>query len=102
MSADTPANLDVASEITADEPAQTEESPTGLARRAKATMKEGLAGLKERSRGYADVAGEHFDTAHQYVTGRVQERPVTATLAALGVGVGVGVLVGYLLAGRKQ
>jgi ElaB/YqjD/DUF883 family membrane-anchored ribosome-binding protein len=67
-------------------------------RRAEAAIKEGLAELKERSRDYADVAGEHFETAQQYVTDRVQERPITATLAALGV----GVLVGYLLAGRKQ
>jgi ElaB/YqjD/DUF883 family membrane-anchored ribosome-binding protein len=96
--AETTAGADVASKIAADVAAQTEQSLTDLARRAEAAIKEGLADLKERSRDYADIAGEHIETAQQYVTDRVQERPITATLAALGV----GVLVGYLLAGRKQ
>src|SRR4051812_10017843 len=96
--AETTANADVASKIAADVAAQTERSLTELARRAEQAIKEGLAELKERSRDYADVAGDQFETAQQYVTDRVQERPLTATLAALGV----GVLVGYLLAGRKQ
>jgi ElaB/YqjD/DUF883 family membrane-anchored ribosome-binding protein len=96
--AETTAGADVASKIAADVAAQTEQSLTELARRAETAIKEGLAELKERSRDYADVAGEHFENAQQYVADRVQERPITATLAALGV----GVLVGYLLAGRKQ
>lgn len=96
--ADTTAGADAASKIAADVAAQTEKSLAELARRAEQAIKEGLAELKERSHDYADVAGEHFETAQQYVTDRVQERPITATLAALGV----GVLVGYLLAGRKQ
>jgi ElaB/YqjD/DUF883 family membrane-anchored ribosome-binding protein len=96
--ADTTAGADAASKIAADVAAQTERSLTELARRAEQAIKEGLAELKDRSSDYADVAGEHFETAQQYVTDRVQERPITATLAALGV----GVLVGYLLAGRKQ
>ena len=85
MSADTAAkaNADAVAKIAADVAAQTEKS---------------LAELKERSRDYADVAGEHFETAQQYVTDRVQERPLTATFAALGV----GVLIGLLLAGRRQ
>ena len=100
MSADTAAkaNADAVTKIAADVAAQTEKSLAELAKRAEAAIKEGLAELRERSRDYADVAGEHFETAQQYVTDRVQERPITATLAALGV----GVLVGYLLAGRKQ
>ena len=96
--ADTTAAADAASKIAADVAAQTERSLTELARRAEQAIKEGLAELKDRSGDYADVAGEHFETAQQYVADRVQERPITATLAALGV----GVLVGYLLAGRKQ
>jgi ElaB/YqjD/DUF883 family membrane-anchored ribosome-binding protein len=98
MSADTTAAADAASKIAAEVTAQTEKSLAELARRAEQAIKEGLAELKDRSRDYADVAGEQFETAQQYVTDRVQERPITATLAALGV----GVLVGYLLAGRKQ
>lgn len=100
MSAETnaEATADAVSKIAADVAAQTEQSIAELAKRAEQAIKEGLAELKARSRDYADVAGEQFETAQQYVTDRVQERPITATLAALGV----GVLVGYLLAGRKQ
>jgi ElaB/YqjD/DUF883 family membrane-anchored ribosome-binding protein len=98
MSVDTTAEADAVAKIAAGVAAQTEQSLAELAKRAEAAIKEGLAELKERSRDYADVAGEHFETAQQYVADRVQERPITATLAALGV----GVLVGYLLAGRKQ
>ena len=75
--------IDPVAKIAADVAAETERS---------------LAELKERSRDYADVAGEQFDVAQRYVVDRVQERPVAATLAALGV----GVLLGYLIAGRKQ
>ena len=96
--AESTATADAASKIAADVAAQTEKSLAELAKRAEAAIKEGLAELKERSRDYADVAGEHFETAQQYMTDRVQERPITATFAALGV----GVLIGYLLAGRKQ
>lgn len=98
MSADNAANADAVSKIAAEVAAQTEQSLAELARRAERAIKEGLAELKERSRDYADEAGERFESAQQYVSDRVQERPITATLAALGV----GVLVGYLLAGRKQ
>ena len=98
MSADTAANADAVSKIAADVAAQTERSLAELAKRAEAAIKEGLDELKARSKDYADVAGESFETAQQYVTDRVQERPITSTLAALGV----GVLIGFLLAGRKQ
>jgi ElaB/YqjD/DUF883 family membrane-anchored ribosome-binding protein len=96
MPADTAA--DTASKIAADVAAQTEKSLADLARRAEAAIKEGLAELKERSRDYADVAGDHFETAQQYVTDRVQERPLAATLTALGV----GVLIGFMLAGGRR
>ena len=43
-----------------------------------------------------DNAGEQFEVAQRYVVDRVKERPVTATLA----GIGVGLLIGLLLAGR--
>jgi ElaB/YqjD/DUF883 family membrane-anchored ribosome-binding protein len=88
-----------ASRIAAEVVAETERSLADLARRAEKAIQEGLAELKDRSRDYADVAGEQFETAQQYVTDRVQERPVASILAA----VGVGVLIGFLLAGgRKQ
>ena len=92
------ATAEAVTKIAADVASRTEQSLAELAKRAEQAIKEGLAELKDRSSDYADVAGEHFDTAQQYVADRVQERPITATLAALGV----GVLVGFLLAGRKQ
>ncbi len=95
---DATATADAVTKIAADVASKTEQSLAELAKRAEQAIKDGLAELKDRSSDYADVAGEQFDTAQQYVADRVQERPITATLAALGV----GVLVGYLLAGRKQ
>ena len=92
-------SADAASRMAADVVAETERSLADLARRAERAIQEGLAELKVRSRDYADVAGDQFETAQQYVTDRVQERPIASTLAALGV----GVLIGFLLAGgRKQ
>lgn len=46
----------------------------------------------------ADVAGEGLENARVYVVERVQERPLTATLAALGV----GFLLGAVLAGSRR
>jgi ElaB/YqjD/DUF883 family membrane-anchored ribosome-binding protein len=92
-------SADAAARMAADVVAETERSLADLARRAERAIQEGLAELKVRSRDYADVAGDQFETAQQYVTDRVQERPIASTLAALGV----GVLIGLLLAGgRKQ
>lgn len=92
-------SADAVNRMAADVVAETERSLADLARRAERAIQEGLAELKDRSRDYADVAGEQFETAQQYVTDRVQERPIASTLAALGV----GVLIGFLLAGgRKQ
>src|SRR6478735_25531 len=92
-------SADAVARMAADVVAETERSLADLARRAERAIQEGLAELKDRSRDYADVAGEQFETAQQYVTDRVQERPIASTLAALGV----GVLIGFLLAGgRKQ
>ncbi len=90
--------IDPAAKAAADLVAETERSLADLAKRAERVIQEGLAELRDRSRDYADLAGENFDVAQKYVVDRVQERPVAATLAALGV----GVLLGYLLAGRKS
>jgi ElaB/YqjD/DUF883 family membrane-anchored ribosome-binding protein len=91
-------SLDKAAQIAADAAAETERSLAELGKRAEKAIQEGLAELRTRSRDYADVAGEQFDVAQKYVVDRVQERPVAATLAALGV----GVVIGVLLAGRRR
>jgi ElaB/YqjD/DUF883 family membrane-anchored ribosome-binding protein len=87
-----------ATKIAADTAAQAEQTLSDVARRIETALREGLAELRDKSRDYADVAGEGFETAQQYVVDRVQERPVAATLTALGV----GVVIGVLLAGRRR
>lgn len=72
-------------------------SITEAANRAETAIREGLDTFRAQSRTYADTATQQFDVAQRYVSERVKERPITATLA----GVGVGLLLGILLAGRS-
>lgn len=65
-------------------------------RRFEQAVSEGIEQIRAQSRAYADTASAQFDDAQRYVVERVKERPVTATLA----GVGVGLLIGLLLASR--
>ncbi len=53
---------------------------------------------RDQAEEYADIAGEGLENARVYVVERVQERPLTATLAALGV----GFLLGALLSGSRR
>ncbi len=53
---------------------------------AREALEEGLARFKVRGKEAADVAGDQLQTARLYVVDRVQERPFTTTLAALGAG----------------
>jgi ElaB/YqjD/DUF883 family membrane-anchored ribosome-binding protein len=66
------------------------------ANRAETAIREGLETFRAQGRTYADSASQQLDVAQRYVSERVKERPITATLA----GVGVGLLLGLLLAGR--
>ena len=66
------------------------------ANRAETAIREGLETFRAQSRTYGDTASHQLDVAQRYVTERVKERPITATLA----GIGVGVLLGILLSGR--
>lgn len=75
---------------------QARERLSEAASRTEAAVREGLDTLRAQSRAYTDTASQQFDEAQRYVVERVKERPVTATLA----GVGVGLLIGLLLAGR--
>ena len=73
-----------------------------LARQAGDHARGLLGDRVDRWRGHAeeaaDVAGENLENARVYVVERVQERPLTATLAALGV----GFLLGALLSGSRR
>ena len=65
---------------------------------SRKSVAEGLDTLRAQSRTYTDTAGQQLDDAQRYVTERVRERPLTATLAGLGV----GVLLGLLIAGNRS
>ena len=69
-----------------------------LGDRIEKLFKDSLDVLRTQSRTYADTAGEQLGTAQKYVVEHVQERPLTATVAALGV----GVLIGLLLSGGRS
>lgn len=75
-----------------------ERSLHDMARRAEQAVHEGLDTLRLRSMVYRDTAREQMDQAGRYVAGHVQERPLTTTLAALGV----GVLVGFIISGGRR
>lgn len=60
--------------------------------------REYYATARERGREYYDEAQDRFDDAQRYVVERVQERPIQSTAIALGV----GVVIGLLLAGRRN
>jgi ElaB/YqjD/DUF883 family membrane-anchored ribosome-binding protein len=90
--------LDEARAAGEDARSQFESTLNDLARRAERAVQEGLDTLKSRASSYSDTAGQQIDTAQRYVTSQVQERPMTTTLAALGV----GVIVGFLLSGGRR
>lgn len=69
---------------------------TEAAHRTETAVRDGMETLRAQSRVYADTATAQFDDAQRYVVEKVKERPVTATLA----GIGVGVLIGLLLSSR--
>lgn len=54
--------------------------------------------LRERGDEASEMAGESLENARLYVVERVQERPFTSTLAALGA----GFLLGLLLSGSRK
>jgi ElaB/YqjD/DUF883 family membrane-anchored ribosome-binding protein len=74
-----------------------ERSFNEASKRVEKVLREGIETLKQRTEPYRATAGQQFDEAQKYVVERVKERPVTATLAGLGV----GLLVGLLLANRN-
>ncbi len=71
---------------------------TDAAKRVEKSLAEGFETLRAQSRTYTDTAGQQVEDAQRYVSERVRERPITATLAGLGV----GVLIGLLLSGGRS
>ena len=68
------------------------------ARKAERVLTDALQTLRSQSKVYAGNANEQLDQAQRYLVERVKLRPVTATLAGLGL----GLLLGVLLSGREK
>jgi ElaB/YqjD/DUF883 family membrane-anchored ribosome-binding protein len=64
------------------------------AKTAERVIKDSIETIKAQTQAYS---GPTVDEAQRYVVERVKERPVTATLAGLGV----GFLLGLLLSSRR-
>jgi ElaB/YqjD/DUF883 family membrane-anchored ribosome-binding protein len=74
-----------------------ERSLNEAAKRVERVLRDGVEALKAQTQPLRDNAGQQLDEAQKYVLERVKERPVTATLAGLGV----GLLLGLLLSNRS-
>lgn len=68
------------------------------AKTAERVLREGVETLRAQTRVYGETAGQQVEDAQRYVVERVKERPMTATLAGLGV----GLLLGLLLSNRSK
>lgn len=71
---------------------------TEAAKAAERVIKDSMEALRAQTRAYSGPAAESFEEAQRYVVRRVKDRPVTATLAGLGV----GFLLGILLSSRGK
>jgi ElaB/YqjD/DUF883 family membrane-anchored ribosome-binding protein len=67
-------------------------------KRLEKVLREGLETFKTQAGPYRESAAQQIDEAQKYAVERIKERPVTATLAGLGV----GLLLGMLLSGRSS
>jgi len=67
------------------------------AKRIEKAVRDGVETIKTQSGPYRESASQQIDEAQKFIVERVKERPLTATLA----GIGVGLLLGLLLANRS-
>lgn len=82
----------------ADAAAAAETRIAEAARRAEAIIRDGVETLRAQTRAYADTAAERIETAQKVVVDHVREKPVQSTLTAFGI----GLVLGVLLAGRRN
>jgi ElaB/YqjD/DUF883 family membrane-anchored ribosome-binding protein len=64
-------------------------------RRIEKAVRDGIETIRDQSGPYTKQASAQFDEASKYVVERVKERPMTATLAGIGVGLLLGLLLAY-------
>ena len=69
-----------------------------LVQQARDALDDRFGQLREQGREAASAAGDQLEDARAFMVDRVQERPLTVTLAALGV----GFLLGALIAGSRR
>ena len=77
---------------------QVREAAPELVRQARELFDERVVQIRGQGKEAAAVAGDQLEDARAYMVDRVQERPLTATFAALGV----GFLLGLLLSGSRR
>ncbi len=65
---------------------------------ARKAFDDGVEQLKGQAHDVADQAGDQVDAARLYMVERVQERPIAATVAALGA----GFVLGLVFAGGRR
>ena len=69
-----------------------------LFRESERLIRENLERLRDQAKAYGETAGQSVDEAQRYVVEQVKERPLTATVAGLGI----GLLIGLLLSSRSK
>lgn len=91
-------SVDSAQRALRDSLAAAERRLSEAAKTAERVIKDSIETIKAQTQAYSGPAGQTVDEAQRYVVERVKERPVTATLAGLGV----GFLLGLLLSSRGR
>jgi ElaB/YqjD/DUF883 family membrane-anchored ribosome-binding protein len=85
--------LEDARKATAEAAAETSRALNDLAKRAGSVVHERLDDLGVNPKDYVDYAGQRIGTAQEYLVEKINEQPVKATLAALGIGLALGFLL---------
>ncbi len=78
--------------------AEAERAMTQTAKVAERFIRQGIEVVRAQTRAYSTDPAQTFEETQRYIVERVKERPVTATLAGLGV----GFLLGLMLSGRGR
>lgn len=88
-----PPSLEDARKARAEAAAETGRALNDLAKHAGSVVNERLDDLGVKPRDYVDYAGERIETAQEYLVEKINQQPVKAALAALGIGLALGFLL---------